>query len=63
MAQPKKKTSHQKQMQRRARWKAEPATIAKCMNCGAPSKPHNICFECGYYHGRPVHRADSVVSD
>ncbi|MCC6981341.1 MAG: 50S ribosomal protein L32 [Candidatus Melainabacteria bacterium] len=63
MAQPKKKTSHQKQHQRRAHWKAEEINIAKCSNCGAPARSHQICIVCGYYGGRPARRRDNVVTE
>jgi large subunit ribosomal protein L32 len=61
MAVPKKKTSHQKQHQRRAHWKATPITVVKCLNCGVPARPHQICINCGFYRGRPARRRDSVV--
>lgn len=60
MAVPKKKTSHQKQHQRRANWKAGTTTITKCSNCGAVSQPHRICQECEYYKGRPAFKRDSI---
>ncbi len=62
MAVPKKKTSHQKQHQRRAHWKAEPITLAKCANCGGPARPHQVCITCGFYRGRPARLRDSLVS-
>jgi large subunit ribosomal protein L32 len=61
MAQPKKKTSHQKQHQRRAHWKALPTNLTKCMQCGAPAKSHTMCSECGYYRGRPAFRSEQIV--
>jgi large subunit ribosomal protein L32 len=61
MAVPKKKTSHQKQHQRRAHWKAELTTLVNCTNCGSPSRPHQLCIVCGFYKGRPASRRDSVV--
>ncbi|HEY9679567.1 MAG TPA: 50S ribosomal protein L32 [Drouetiella sp.] len=60
MAQPKKKTSHQKQHQRRAHWKAELAALTNCPNCGVTARPHHVCGSCGYYNGRPAHREDRV---
>ncbi|MBI1269599.1 50S ribosomal protein L32 [bacterium] len=60
MACPKKKTSHQKQHQRRAGWKAGEVTLSKCSNCGAPSLPHRICPECEYYRGRPAFKRDAI---
>ena len=53
MACPKKKTSHRKQHQRRAKnWKAILANIATCSNCGQPKVSHLACTSCGYYNGR-----------
>jgi len=63
MAVPKKKTSHQKQHSRRAHWKAAPIAVVKCMNCGSPAKPHQVCHNCGFYRGRPASRRDSIVGE
>ena len=52
MACPKKKTSHRKQQQRRAKWFAFIPNIAKCSNCGEPVISHHACTSCGYYNGR-----------
>ncbi len=62
MAVPKKKTSHQKQHQRRAHWKAPTLTLVKCANCGGPAKPHQVCITCGFYRGRPARLRDALVS-
>jgi large subunit ribosomal protein L32 len=62
MACPKKKTSHQKQHQRRAHWKADLVTITSCTNCGSPARPHQICIVCGFYKGRPARRRDSAIA-
>ncbi|MBX9696106.1 MAG: 50S ribosomal protein L32 [Cyanobacteria bacterium] len=61
MACPKKKTSHQKQHQRRAHWKASATTLSKCPNCGSNTRPHNACPECFYYNGRPVFKSEQVL--
>jgi large subunit ribosomal protein L32 len=65
MAQPKKKTSHQKQAQRRAvnYLKTKITTLSTCANCSEPCRPHQMCGNCGYYRGRPARRADSLVSE
>ena len=52
MACPKKKTSHRKQHQRRAKWIAFVPNITKCSNCGEPCVSHCACPSCGYYNGR-----------
>ena len=57
MAVPKKKTSHRKQQQRRAKWVATVPMLARCLNCGAVSLPHLACISCGYYNGREYLRA------
>ena len=57
MACPKKKTSHRKQHQRRAHWKAILPTITTCSNCGEPTVSHLACTSCGYYNGREYLRA------
>jgi large subunit ribosomal protein L32 len=62
MAVPKKKTSHQKQHQRRAHWKASKVTLVTCANCGSPVRSHEVCITCGYYRGRPARLADNVIS-
>lgn len=61
MAQPKKKTSHQKQHQRRAHWKAELVPVSKCAHCGAPARSHQMCHSCGFYKGRPAHRSENIT--
>lgn len=52
MACHKKKTSHRKQQQRRAKWKAFLANVSNCSNCGEPKVSHIACTSCGYYNGR-----------
>ncbi|MBK7839128.1 MAG: 50S ribosomal protein L32 [Candidatus Obscuribacter sp.] len=62
MAVPKKKTAHQKQHQRRAHWKAAEQNLDSCSNCGAPTRRHTLCSNCGYYRGRPARRADAQIA-
>lgn len=57
MACPKKKTSHRKQQQRRAKWVAQLPTLSKCPNCGESKIAHYACTECGYYNGREYAKA------
>ena len=57
MACPKKKTSHRKQHQRRAKWVAFIPNITKCSNCGEAAISHRACTSCGYYNGREYVKA------
>ncbi|MCZ4693497.1 50S ribosomal protein L32 [Ancylomarina euxinus] len=52
MAHPKHRTSKQRRNKRRTHIKATPATLASCSNCGATTKYHTVCPECGYYRGK-----------
>ncbi|MRT92199.1 MULTISPECIES: 50S ribosomal protein L32 [unclassified Ancylomarina] len=52
MAHPKHRTSKQRKGKRRTHIKATPATLASCSNCGATTKYHTVCPECGYYRGK-----------
>ncbi|MDP4185052.1 MAG: 50S ribosomal protein L32 [Bacteroidota bacterium] len=52
MANPKHKHSKTRGAKRRTHYKATPATLATCSNCGAAVKFHTVCGECGYYRGK-----------
>jgi large subunit ribosomal protein L32 len=52
MAHPKHRISRTRRDKRRTHYKAIPATIASCSNCGAAVKYHTVCPECGYYRGK-----------
>ncbi|MGF7140280.1 50S ribosomal protein L32 [Roseimarinus sediminis] len=52
MAHPKHKTSKSRRDKRRTHYKATPATLSTCSNCGAAVKYHTVCGECGYYRGK-----------
>lgn len=52
MAVPKRKTSRSNTRSRRANWKATPATLTACPQCGANMQPHIACPSCGTYKGR-----------
>ena len=52
MAVPKKKTSHARRNQRRARQAMGQRTLVACPNCGEPRRPPRVCPNCGYYKGR-----------
>lgn len=51
---PKRRHSVQKKGKRRASISLKATQIISCPNCGAPTKPHMICKNCGYYKGSPV---------
>ena len=57
MACPKKKTSHRKQQQRRAKWTASLPNITKCSNCGDVTLSHLACSSCGFSNGREYIKA------
>jgi large subunit ribosomal protein L32 len=52
MAHPKHKISSTRRDKRRTHYKATPATLSTCSNCGAAVKYHTVCGECGYYRGK-----------
>jgi large subunit ribosomal protein L32 len=54
MPNPTRKFSKSRRDKRRTHYKASPATIVLCQNCGAPKMPHHACPECGYYNGRKI---------
>ncbi len=56
MATPKRKTSHARTAQRKAKWLGalNAAETKKCPNCGEVMRVHHACLSCGYYKGRQV---------
>ncbi|MBD3164981.1 50S ribosomal protein L32 [bacterium] len=54
MAVPKKRTSRTRRDKRRSHDALKPINLVECENCGAMTKPHRVCPECGYYKGRIV---------
>lgn len=52
MAHPKHRISSTRRDKRRTHYKATPATLSTCSNCGAAVKYHTVCGECGYYRGK-----------
>jgi large subunit ribosomal protein L32 len=53
MAVPKRKTSKAKSRSRRAsNWRLESAPRSLCDRCNTPKRPHAVCSNCGWYHGR-----------
>jgi len=49
MPHPKRRTSRARQGIRRSHLALKPIQIANCARCGAVSKPHRVCDNCGYY--------------
>lgn len=54
MAVPKRKTSRQKKLSRRAHHAVGKPNLAPCKNCGSFTMPHRICPECGWYKNSVV---------
>ena len=52
MAHPKRKISKTRRDNRRSHYKATLPTLGVCSNCGATTKLHTVCNECGYYRGK-----------
>ncbi len=61
MAHPKRKTSKQRKHKRRTHYKATPPTLMACQNCGAATKYHHVCPECGYYRGKQAIEKEVAV--
>lgn len=61
MAHPKHRTSSTRRNKRRSHHRAEVPTLTSCSNCGATTKYHHICPECGYYRGKQVIEKDIAV--
>lgn len=53
-AHPKKKISNVQQATRRAAKQLTLQQLSRCSHCQAPTVPHIVCKECGYYKGKPV---------
>ncbi len=54
MPNPKRRHSKSRRDKRRTHYKATPATIVECPNCGESKLAHAACRSCGYYNGRKV---------
>lgn len=61
MAHPKHRVSKTRRDKRRTHYKAIPATLAACSNCGTTVKYHTVCTECGYYRGKLAIEKDVTV--
>lgn len=49
MAHPKRRQSNHRTGIRRSHLALRPAQSHECARCGAPSRPHRVCDNCGYY--------------
>ena len=54
MAVPFRRTSKTKKRMRRTHLKKTANEMIACPNCGAMTRPHRACMECGYYKGKEV---------
>ena len=52
MAHPKHKVSSTRRDKRRTNYKAAVPTVVTCSNCGAATRFHRVCPECGFYRGK-----------
>jgi large subunit ribosomal protein L32 len=53
---PKRKVSRARRDKRSANKGLKPKTLTACRTCQAPTMPHQVCVECGYYKGVKVLR-------
>ncbi len=54
MANPKRRTSKRRRDLRRSHDAIPVVASNNCSNCGATTRPHHVCGDCGYYAGRVV---------
>jgi large subunit ribosomal protein L32 len=54
MPNPKHRHSKQRTAKRRTHYVAIEPTLSTCSNCGATTRRHHICSECGFYRGKQV---------
>ncbi len=55
MANPKKKHTRMRTgMRRAANWQISAPSMAVCSHCSAPTLPHQVCKECGFYDGELI---------
>ncbi len=51
---PKRRHSTQRKGKRRASIVLKASHVITCPNCKAPTSPHTVCKNCGYYKGTQV---------
>ena len=54
MAVPKERIPKARRDRRRAHLALERPTLVACPQCRQQKRPHHVCRNCGYYHGREV---------
>lgn len=54
MAVQQKKVSKARKNKRRAHHFLTQGSLAKCKQCGAATRPHAVCDNCGHYRGKLV---------
>jgi large subunit ribosomal protein L32 len=54
VAVPKKHKTRSGRNQRRSHDHLNPIELSVCKNCNFPSRPHEVCRNCGYYRGKQV---------
>lgn len=52
--QPKKRTPHAAQGERRSHLRLKPMNLVACPQCKRPKPSHQVCTNCGTYRGRQV---------
>ena len=62
MSVPKSRKTSSSVRRRRSHHSLKPANVTVCEKCGAPVISHRACAACGYYNGRQVTLASSVVA-
>ncbi len=54
MAVPQVRTSKRKRNMRRSHHALKAPTLVTCSNCGAYTRPHRVCPQCGHFKGKEV---------
>jgi large subunit ribosomal protein L32 len=49
MPHPKRRTSKSRKGMRRSHLALKEPQLNRCSHCGAPTRPHRVCDNCGYY--------------
>jgi large subunit ribosomal protein L32 len=59
MAVPKRKTSKRVRNQRRSHHALKAPNLIPCSNCGALTRPHQVCGQCGHFKGNEVKQVEA----